>query len=336
MKQPTMEDVANLAGVSAATVSYVINHGPRPVAEHTQQRVNEAIKVLGYQPHAIAHSLKRGSTQTVGLLVQSLISAFVSNLVNSIEENLAEHNYSLILASAHEDCDRETHMINTLAGQSIDGLLLIPTSCRNGHLIDRLIQRGIPVVLVDRDIQDSYVDIVMTDNVDASKNVTNHLIELGCRRILCISFSDDASSALDRVKGYRLALNQNGIPIDENLIYVFQYASGESIEQSLLDHIHKYGSPDGVLCTTDTMLIDVTETLTKTGIKVPEQVRVGGGFFDSPWNRLLDPPLPIVSQNYKLISKYSVEFLLDRINGNQEPPRVKLIPADLNYTEGIR
>jgi transcriptional regulator with XRE-family HTH domain len=113
MKRPTMKDVARATGVSEATVSYVINNGPRPVQKDTRQKILTAINDLGYRPHAIARSLKKGSTRTVGFLVQSLISPFVSNLVNSIEKNLAKHDYGLILASAHENCEREGKYMQT-------------------------------------------------------------------------------------------------------------------------------------------------------------------------------------------------------------------------------
>jgi DNA-binding LacI/PurR family transcriptional regulator len=328
MKRATMKDVAKLAGVSGATVSYVVNNGPRPVSDETRSRVLSAIETLHYHPHALARSLKKGSSQTIGFLVQSLISPFVSNLVNSIEENLANRGYGLILASAHENPERELQMLNTLASQAIDGLLYIPTSYENGDVVKHLIEEGLPVVFVDREIKGIPADIVMTDNLGAAKLATDYMIQKGCRRILCITFSEEASSAMDRMEGYRQALKENGIPLDEKLIYLFPYASGESLEKSLLAQIKEFGLPDGIICMTDTMLIDATETLKKLGIRVPEQVQVGGGFFNSPWNRLLDPPMPVVSQNYALIARYAVEFLLDRINGNKELPRVKLVDVD--------
>jgi LacI family transcriptional regulator len=333
MKRPNRYDVAKLAGVSEATVSYVINNGPRPVAEDTKLRVLAAIQELGYRPHAIARSLRKGSTQTIGLLVQSLIQSFVSHLVNSVEEYLADEGYGLILASTHENCDREADMLNTLASQSIDGLLYIPTSCDHTNLVHRLMIEGMPLVFVDRYIKDVAADIVMTDNVLAAREMTDHLIRNGCRRIMCVSFSKEASSALERVKGYRQALGQNGIPQDENLVSIFPYAAGESLEEDLLSHFKEYGVPDGILCTTDSHLIEVTKTLKKIGVRIPEDVMVAGGFFGSPWNDLLPSPFPLVKQNYQEIAQCAVAYLLDRINGNVEPPRIKLIAPEFSYPE---
>jgi len=332
-KKPNRFDVAKLAGVSEATVSYVINNGPRPVADDTRQRVLQAIEALGYRPHAIAQSLRKGSTQTIGLLVQSLIQSFVSHLVNSVEECLAEEGYRLVLASTHEDPSREADLLNVLASQSIDGLLYIPSSHINIQLVQRLIHEGMPLVFVDRYVDGVPADTVMTDNFNAARQMTNYMIESGCRKILCVSFSNVASSALERVEGYRQALVEHGIPLDKDLVAVFRYAAGELSDEELLAYFRQNGRPDGILCTTDGQLIQVSRTLLKAGISVPEQVLVAGGFFESPWNELLPSPFPLVTQNYQLIAENAVSFLLDRIKGNHEPPRIRLVSPSFYFPQ---
>lgn len=328
MNRPKISDVAMLAGVSNATVSYVINNGPRKVSEKTRQRVSEAIETLGYYPYVAARNMRKGNTQTIGFLVQSLISPFVSALVNSIEKYLTKNNYHLILASAHEDHKREAYMLNALANQSIDGLLYIPTSSINGIFINRLMQNGLPVVLVDRKINDVPADLVMTDNFSAACKATDYLLRNNCRKILCVSFSEEASSAIDRVDGYRFALKQNNYPLDERFVLVHQYISDEDIEENFYKRISQIGLPDGIVCMTDSIFIDVIKILKKMGVSVPNQVHVTGSFYNSPWNALIEPPLPVVNQNHEEIARYSVEFLLERINGFNEDPRTKLVEAE--------
>jgi len=328
MKRPKISDVAMLAGVSNATVSYVINNGPRMVSEKTRQRVNEAIETLGYYPYVAARNMRKGNTQTVGFLVQSLISPFVSALVNSIEKYLTKNNYHLILASAHEDHKREAYMLNALANQSIDGLLYIPTSSINGVFINRLIQNGLPVVLVDRKINDVSADLVMTDNFSAAKKATDYLIKNDCKHIMCISFSEEASSAIDRVEGYRSALIERNLPFDDRYILIHQYTLEEKIEEKFMEKISQIGLPDGIICMTDSIFIDIIKVLKKMGVNVPNQVHVTGSFYNSPWNALIEPPLPVVNQNHELIAKYSVQFLLERINGFNQDPRTKLVEAE--------
>jgi len=330
-KRPTRKDVANYAGVSVATISYVVNNGPRSVSEETRQRVLEAIKELGYRPHAIARSLKTGSTHTVGLLVQSLIPTFIGNLVTAVEDNLAKWGYGLILASTHEDCDRERHMLQVLADQSIDGLLYIPTTCVNGDIVTTLMQQGIPVVCIDRYIPDVPTDVVMTDNLSASKKVVEYLIQHSCRNIVCLSFSNDASSAIERVRGYRQALEEHGLQYDKRNVLVVRYAEGESVEPALSAYIDSFGLPDGIFCTADNFLIEAMKTLKQRSVKVPDQVLVAGGFVHAEWNALLDYPIPIMQQDFQLIAQRAVEFLVERIEGKKYAPRMELIEAEFDF-----
>jgi LacI family transcriptional regulator len=330
-KRPIRTDVAKYAGVSVATVSYVVNNGPRSVSDETRQRVLDAINELGYRPHAIARSLKTGSTKTVGLLVQSLMPSFITHLVTAVENSLARSGYGLILASTHEDCDRERNMLQVLADQSIDGLLYIPTTCGNGDIVLQLIHQNIPVVFMDRYIPGIPADVVMTDNICGTKKLVEYLIHKGRHKIVCLTFSTEASSAVDRIEGYCQALIEHGLPYEQHNVLVVRYAEGESVEPALLDYIASYGLPDGIICTTDTFTIETLRTLKRIGLKVPEQVYVAGGFVQADWNALLDHPIPIVYQNFQQIAERAVEFLLERMEGNEYPPRVELVQAGYDF-----
>lgn len=330
-KRPTRRDVAALAHVSVATVSYVVNDGPRPVSPDTRKRVISAIQQLGYRPHAIARSLRTGNTHTIGLLVQSLLTTYVGLLVNAVEDNLASRGYGLILASSHEDCERENKLLDLLSAQSIDGLIYIPISCSNETQVTRFLNEGVPVVFMDRYIPGTPADVVMTDNVAAARKATNYLIESGCRRTLCISYSDEASSALDRVEGFRQAHHENNLPVDDHSILVVRYAAGEKVEPALLAYIYAHSLPDGILCLSDESLVGSIKALKQRGIRVPEQVRLTGGFADTPWNALLEPPMPTVRQDFQRVAQVAVEYLMARIQGDKSPPRTTLIPAEFPY-----
>ncbi|HET6411604.1 MAG TPA: LacI family DNA-binding transcriptional regulator [Anaeromyxobacter sp.] len=330
MDRPTRNDVARLARVSTATVSYVLNDGPRPVAEKTRARVQAAIRKLKYQPHAIARSLSKGKTQTVGFLAPSLVAPFQAHLVDAVEQNLARRGYGLILASSHENAAHELQMLNTLASRLIDGLLLVPTSSQNSEKIRELIGRGLPVVFVDRYVPGVPTDVVASDNVEAARHATSYLIRKGCRHLVCISFSDEASSAIDRVKGFKKALSEHGLSAGDHPVLFVRYAAGESVSAELSAHLDRVGVPDGILCTIDAFLIEAVKFLRSRGVEVPGQTLVAGSFFVSPWNEILDPPFPIVSQDYERIAEHAVRFLIERIEAGEAPlaPRRQLIPAN--------
>ncbi|HVN32072.1 MAG TPA: LacI family DNA-binding transcriptional regulator [Thermoanaerobaculaceae bacterium] len=329
MYRPTRNDVAKLAKVSSATVSYVLNNGPRPVSKATRARVQAAIKKLKYHPHAVARSLSRGRTQTVGFLAPSLLPAFQAHLVDAVEENLARRGYGLIIASSHEDSAHEIQVLNTLVSRGVDGLLLVPTSSGNVEKFHELVGRGLPLVFVDRYVAGVPADVVTTDNVEAARHATHYLLHKGCKRLLCISFSQEASSAIDRVKGFREALSEHGLNPQAHPVLHVRYAAGESVSERLRAHLARSGAPDGILCTTDGFVIETVRFLRSQGIPVPGQTQVTGGFFVSGWNEILDPPLAIVSQNFRAIADHAVRFLLERIE-EVEPspaPRIQLVPA---------
>jgi DNA-binding LacI/PurR family transcriptional regulator len=328
-KRPTRDDVAKLAGVSVATVSYVVNDGPRAVAPGTKARVLAAIEELGYQPHAIARSLKTGNTQTVGLLIHSVVSPGSAYIANAVQDRLVGHNYALLLASTHGNPEMERRMLEVMSQQAIDGLITIPATHKNRDLVERFTERGVPVVFIDRYIPGVDADVVMTDNVRAALRATDYLIQEGCRRIVCISFSAEASSALDRVEGYRQALVQHDLPVVEDLILVQPGPRGRKAAAALDEFIHTSGLPDGILCTTQMITIEVMKLFKSRGIRVPDQVRMVGGFFASPWNDLLVSPLPVVNQDMERMAEIAVEFLMQRVAGETFPCQTVLLDADL-------
>ena len=329
-RRPTRSDVAKLAGVSTATVSYVVNNGPRPVAANTRETVLNAIKTLGYKPDLIARSLRTGHTLTIGVLVPNVIAGYFGQLVTDLELELAERGYSMFLANSLENQERESRMLMLLSTRSIDGLLHVPISQKNDSGVGQLINDGIPVVFMDRYSPEVKTDTVMTNNIQAAKQATNYLINSGCKSIVCISFHDEASSALSRVEGYKQALLENGLSIDENMILRTRWPSSESVKTKLSAHIDAYGLPDGIFCTVEDFISESIGVLRRLGVYDENRVMVTGGFAASeyPWHDLLERPIPIVRQNTKMIARCSVEMLMERINGDNSPPRIALIPAD--------
>jgi LacI family transcriptional regulator len=328
-KRPTRDDVAKLAGVSVATVSYVMNDGPRPVAEETRARVLEAIEQLGYRPHAIARSLKTGRTCTVGLLIPTLLSPGFAYLINEVEDCLASHDYALVLASSHEDSDRESRMLDVMVSQSIDGLLYTPSGPRLRDQVVGLIESDVPVVFLDRYIPGVPADTVMSDNVEAGRQATEYLVRQGCRHIICVSFSHEASAAVDRVEGYRQALRANHLPVVENMILVIPDPAGEAGMSALLGYSSTFGLPDGIMCNNQTHTIGVVKALRECGVRIPDQVAVIGGFFVAPWDTLLEPPLPLVNQDMQGMARKAVEFLMQRLQGDDSPPRRLLLAPEI-------
>ncbi len=134
---------------------------------------------------------------------------------------------------------------------------------------------------------------------------------------------------MDRVEGYRQALCQHGLPVDEKLILVIPDPAGETGMSALLEYSDTFGLPDGIMCNNQTHTIGVVKALRERGVRVPEQVAVIGGFFVSPWDTLLEPPLPLVNQDMQRMARIAVEFLMQRLGGDDSPPRMMLLDPEL-------
>jgi DNA-binding LacI/PurR family transcriptional regulator len=327
-KRPTREDVARLAGVSPSTVSYVVNEGPRSVSAETRKRVLQAIQELGYRPHALARSLRAGNSRTVGLLVASFLRPGLVYQVNAIQNSLANLDYALIISSSHEDSVVERRMLDVMASQAIDGLLFIPAGEQNRDLVMEFVDNDVPVVFIDRTIPGVPADTVMTDNVKAAREATEFLIGRGHRHIICVSFSHKASSALDRVEGYQQAMREHDLHADSRHVLVVEEQSHEAAEAAMLTYIDRHGAPEGVLCTTRTIAYGVVRAFRQLDLHM-DPLAIVGGFFQWPCTELHDPLLPVVEQDKAGMAQQAVEFLIERMNGHDAPPRTVLLDAKL-------
>jgi len=180
-KKVTIKEVAELAGVSTTTVSYVINKS-RFVSEQTRAKVLKAIKDLDYRPNVVARSLRSRKTGTVGLIVCDLTNPFFSEVLQGIETYLGGKKYSLLVTNTDYDNKKEKESIDMFHDKQVDGVIIVPGESTNKQA-KFLMERNIPVVLLDKKIKDLNVDVVLVNNREGSKRLTEHLISLGHKRI---------------------------------------------------------------------------------------------------------------------------------------------------------
>jgi LacI family transcriptional regulator len=317
------EDVARLAGVSVATVSYVLNNSPKPVAEKTRQRVMDAVRQLNYKPHAIARSLKTGNSMTIGLVVPALASRGMAFMASRIQYELARHNYQVVIVNSYDNLDTEQNIIDMLISQSVDGLIATPASAFEKERFSAVIELGIPLVFVDREVFGMNIDIITSDNVSAGRDAAQYLIDQGCRRIICITFSPVASSALQRVDGYRQALAENGLKED---VILTQDSTIDIMEQIYLEHAARFEQADGVICTMHEQGVDFLRMLKRRGVPLNTYKTL---LFDAEWAELLDSPIPAVLQDLGSLAVKSVEKMMERLSGSTGEPEVILYKAKL-------
>jgi LacI family transcriptional regulator len=328
-RRPTQEDVARLAGVSRATVSYVINNrtdGNVRISEETRCRVLEAVEELGYRPNVLARSLRQGQTHTIGMIVPDNTNPFFAEVARGVEDTSFEQGYSVILCNSDSDLDKELLYTNVLAEKRVDGILFVAVGM-SAERICVLQERRMPVVVVDRDLPDVAVDSVMTANERGGWLATRHLIELGHRRIGCIAGPSDVTPSAERVTGYRQALREAALPVEEGLIMRgdFQYESGYQAARQLLS---MDDPPTAVFACNDLMAIGTISAAVELGRQVPADLSVVG-FDDVPLASFANPALTTVVQPKYEIGVVAATMLLERMQDPDRPPQRKMLDTEL-------
>lgn len=319
-----MRKVADLAGVSTATVSHVIND-TRSVSAPLTARVLDAMEQLDYHPDVVARSLRRRETLTIGLLVPSIEIPFFAKVAATIEAIANDQGYSVILCNSGWSLTREIHHLNNLLARRVDGLVCITLGLTADHLAP-VLRRQTPVVVFERMMPGLEVDAVEIDNFQGAYDATAHLVSLGHRRIGCITGLVNSNLNDDRVRGYRQALEAGEIRFAPELVRHGDYSpeSGAAHARALLALPNP---PSAMFAFNDLMAIGAMQAVHELGMDIPRQVAVIG-FDGLVLTEHTSPPLSTVAQPVAAMSEAAVSMLIDRIKGAAiSCPRVQTFAA---------
>ena len=323
----SLSDVAKKAGVSIATVSRVINNGTN-VNEATRARVLKTIKELKYQPSRVAKRLrsKSVSSNLIGVLIPDIQNPFYVDVFRGIEDVAYENNYAIIMCNFAQDEKKEKMYLDILQSEAIDGLIAAPAHERDNKVI-KLVKDGLPIVCFDRDLIGVDVDVVLVNNRDGAFSAVDHLAKSGYKRIAHISGLAQIPSSQLREKGYREALEANGLPFDPKLV-----KHGDSKHDSgvrLCDELLSLPNPPDAIFTGNNLItLGALETIHKRGVKIPQEVAIIG-FDDMYWSISLNPPLTAVFQPAYEIGRRSGELLIQRIKDPKRPTIQMMLSAQL-------
>ena len=318
----TMKDVARAAGVSIATVSASIN-GTARVSEKLSRRIRDAIESVGYTPHGIARSLRRGHTKSIGLVVGDISNPFFTSLAKAVETRASAAGYQLILANSDEDPNRESCLLELLREQRVAGIMLAPAGHDSPYLSNRRRIASIPVILVDRHLPHSGLDAVVVDNVSAARVVTDYLIRLKHTRIAIVVGREHLWTTEQRVRGYRESLEAAGLALDPGLeVTADSQIDGAYLATQRL--LTLPSPPTAIFATNNLMMLGTIGAALDMGFRCPEHVSIAG-IDDFPWISAIRPQLTTVWQPIEEMGTQAVDQLLRRIaepsDGNRLPPK---------------
>lgn len=322
---PTIREVASRAGVSPTTVSHVINN-TRFVSAETRQRVLDAMAELNYRPNVLARSLRRGETRTLGLILPDSANPFFAEIARAIEDSAFTAGYNVILGNSENELAKEQVYVDVLVNKQVDGLIFLASGDHSPSL-EHLVCNGLPVVVVDRRLSGLEVDTVLTDNLQGGLTAARYLLELGHRRIACITGPSNLTPSAERVIGYRRALEEYGLPVDENLIRKgdFHPSSGYLATGELL---RQQPRPTAIFICNDMMAIGALRALSEAGLHVPRDCSLVG-FDDIELASYITPPLTTIRQDKSALAEAAVELLLGRIAQPDLPARTRILPTQL-------
>lgn len=304
----SIRDVARHAGVSVGTVSHVLNH-PETVAAATRERVHSAITELGFVRDGSARQLRAGLSTTVGALVLDVANPFFTEVARGIEDRLATDGCLLILCSSDDSADRERHYLTALEEQRVRGLLVTPVA-DDLTALQRMRQRGTPVVLLDRTSGDDDMCSVAVDDVRGGHLAAEHLLALGHRRIGLLGAPPSIRQWRDRRAGVRAAVADAGLSPDTALVEVtmdsLNARGGEAGATALMSLA---SPPTALLCVNDLAALGALRCLLRQGITVPDDVSIVG-YDDVEFAAVLATPLTSVRQPQYDLGHAAADLLL--------------------------
>lgn len=300
----SIRDVATLAQVSPATVSRVIN-GTANVDEEKRARVLKAISDTGFVPNEVARSLFKKSAKIIGLILPSIKNPFFTELASAVEKTADANGYKLILCNTGGDISKERSVFQMLAAMNADGIILTTSSEGVYEVIENL---NIPVVVTDRRYENGRISsYVHSNHFECGRMAARHLVECGCKNIVCIKGPQDISSGRERYLGYQEICKEFKLA-EQTVECSYDFEDGLKVSQELLD---KYPDVEGIIACNDIVAISVYKVLHKKGIKVPDQIQLIG-YDDIDLASLVTPSLTTIAQPIKEIGIKAAEVIINK------------------------
>lgn len=323
----TLQDIAALTGFSKSTVSRVLNNKGEEcrISARTREVVLKAAEKLNYRPNQLARGLRLKRTQTIGLIIPDISNPFFAYTTRMIQSfAFDEMGYSLIVCNTNEDLATEIEQVELLKSKGVDGFIIMPVGLDDTH-ISHLVQDGFAVVLLDRCFEDLEISSVVVDNYAGSYEAVEHIINKGHRRIAIVQGLPNTSTNTARVKGYRDALTDYGISVNETYIVGrdFRQENGYIETKALLE---RHDRPTAIFATSDLITLGVFRAIHEVNYKVPDDISLVC-FDDVDFAPFLVSPLTVVHQPRTLMGEHAVKLLMDEIStGGTVKKKVVLKP----------
>jgi LacI family transcriptional regulator len=323
-----LKDIARELNVSVITVSKALR-GNSDISEATRQRVLARVKELDYQPNMMARSLATGHSFIVGLVVPDLLNPFFTELAQSLGSALRKQSYSLFLTSSNNDAEIERSEIRLMLARGVDALLI--ASCQEKlEGFFSVHNQETPFVLLDRPFPHLRANFVGTDDYAGGKLATNHLIQIGRKRLAYIG-SPDISTAAERFRGFRMALREHDLGLTDDYVLASPNleACGDTAGYEMMrDLLKRKVRPNGVFCHNDVVAIGAMKAALDAGLSIPADIAIVG-YDNVRYSRYLNIPLTSIDQSTAALGEAAATLALDLVARRVEKPKSILLMPNL-------
>lgn len=309
----TIKDIAKILNVTCATVSKALSN-QEDISAEMKSKVRKVAEELHYRPNILARGLVKNESKTIGLIIPDITNPFYPEIAQGIEETINEEGYSLILCNSNWDKDKENNHISLLIGKKVDGLIIAPIGIEQADAV----KVDFPIITVGNKNSITEENYVVIDDEKGGYIATSHLIENGCRSILFIGGQENVLSNKDRLRGYKKALSDNNIEIQESNIYSRNFKR-ESGYMTLKEIMQSQKMPDGIFAGNDILALGIIQAITESGFKIPEDIKVVG-FDDIIYMQLPEISLTTIIQPKYEMGVLAAKMLLSKIKN----PNVKI------------
>lgn len=333
----TIKDIAKKAGVSISTVSHVLNK-TRFVSESLSNKVKKIAIELNYSPSAIARSLKKNETKTIGVIFDRNTNPYFAELLSAVDKRAYENGYSIIISNFESEHKRFEFNLNTLMQKKVDGLLLFGSEI-NSYPLSCLEQYSkTPMVFMDIDIsvKNHLVDQILSNSVYGAYKATDYLIACGHKKIGCISGNMSSKVNRDRFKGYQKALEKAGLIVNKNYIFEgnFDCRSGQDCFEKFM-RLPRNNRPTALFIFNDLMAMGFMNKAYSRGLTIPDDISIIG-YDNIEYSEFLNPALTTIHQPKYELGIQSVDLLMQRIKDPKLDTQVFQLKPDLIKRNSVR
>jgi LacI family transcriptional regulator len=332
----TIHDIARKLNISASTVSRALNNNPL-ISEATRKRIKETATEMGYRPNILAANFRTKKTNTIGVIVPLINRHFFSSVISGIEDIAYKNGFAVTISQSNDNFEKENKIAHTLFSNRVDGLIIsLGMETKTFKHLELFSDRNIPLVLFDRITNEIDTHKIVVDDFGGGYQATKHLLENGAKKVAHIGGPQTINIYKNRQEGYIRALKENGIKIDNSLIF-----NGNMTKEAGVNAIKKLRSanklPNAIFCANDTTALSITTYLKEIGINIPTNVSIVG-FSNEPFSEVVTPSISTIRQPGFLMGQKAAKLIIKQITDKKKETTFETItmPTELIIRESSR